>query len=99
MQIKKIFKQMAKELITTSPEKIYRWQISICKHAQHHILLGIQIKGHLSGSDAKASGFGSGHDLRVLRSSPTSHFLLSRVSASPSPSGPPPYYALSVSNK
>ena len=47
------------------------------------------------------SAFGSGHDLRVLGSSPTSGSLLSRESASPSASAPSPSHALALflSNK
>ena len=40
--------------------------------------------GRLGGSVGLVSAFGSGHDLRVLGSSPTLGSLLSRESASPS---------------
>ena len=43
-------------------------------------------QGHLHGSVCEASAFGSGHDPRVLGSSPTSGSLLSGGPASPSPS-------------
>ena len=57
--------------------------------------LKVHIIGSPGGSVAEASAFGSGHDLRVLGSSPKSGCLLSRESASPSPSAPAP----SLSNK
>ena len=45
--------------------------------------------GHLGGSEGKVSAFSSGHDLRVLGSSPASGSLLSGESASPSAPDPP----------
>jgi len=46
------------------------------------------------------SAFGSGHNLRVLGSSPTSGSLFSGESASPSPFAPLPHlFSLSLSNK
>ena len=59
----------------------------------------VHLLEHLSGSIGEASAFGSGHDPRVLGSSPTSGSLLSRESASLSPCAPPPACALSLSNK
>ena len=53
--------------------------------------------GWLSGDCAFA--FGSGHDLRILGSSPTSSFLLSRESASPSASPHPHVHAHTFSLK
>ena len=41
--------------------------------------------GRLGGSVGWASAFGSGHDLRVLGSSPASGSLLSREPAPPTP--------------
>ena len=51
--------------------------------------------GRLSGSVGEASALGSGHDLKVLGSSPESGSLLSGESVCPSPSTPPPTHALS----
>ena len=59
----------------------------------------METQGHLDGSVSEASAFSSGHDLRVLGSSPVSAFLLSRVSASPSPSAAPLACAPSFSLK
>ena len=44
------------------------------------------MSGCLGGSVGEASAFGSGHDSWVLESRPMLGFLLSRESASPSPS-------------
>ena len=54
-------------------------------------------QGHLGGSVCEVSIFGLGHDLRVPGLSPTSGSLLSRESASPSPSVPPPAHSLTLS--
>jgi len=59
--------------------------------------VNIYFWGHLGGSVSYASAFGSGHDLRVLGSSPMLGSLLSGESASPSLSASPPAYVLSLS--
>ena len=53
--------------------------------------------GHLCGSVNEASAFDSGHDPRALGLNPTLSSLLSRESASPSPSAAPlPAHAFSL---
>ena len=59
--------------------------------------LKVHIIGSPGGSVAEASAFGSGHDLRVLGSSPKSGSLLNGESASPPSSAASPACAVSVS--
>ena len=60
-----------------------------------------QLLGCPNGSVSWMSAFGSGHDSRVPRSSPMTSSLLSRASASPSPSALPLLLSLAhvLSNK
>ena len=62
--------------------------------------INMSVLGHLGGSVGPASAFGSGHDLRVLRLSPTTGSLLSGEWVSPSPSVPPnPHLCVNVKGR
>jgi len=69
----------------------------VAKFVTGIIKLKSRMEGRLGGSDGWASAFGSGHDPRVLGSSPTLGSWLSEKPASPSPSASLPAHAFSLS--